>query len=66
MAKNVGITDRIIRIVVGIILFFTGYVTHYIWLIIGLILFVTGLFGWCPLYKIFGISTAKMKKEHLP
>jgi len=63
MKKNMGFTDRIIRILVAItfiILYVTGVVTG-TW---GIVLFVfagifilTSVFGVCPLYMPFGIST---------
>jgi hypothetical protein len=56
--NNVGKTDRIIRIVLGILLvgnvFFA--LQHPVgW--IGVILIVTGIAGICPLYSLLGIST---------
>ena len=56
--NNVGKTDRIIRVIVGILLvgnvFFA--LQHPIgW--IGVILVVTGIAGICPLYSLLGINT---------
>lgn len=56
--NNVGKTDRIIRIVLGILL--VGNVFFALqhpagW--IGVILIVTGIAGICPLYSLLGIST---------
>ncbi|MEI7885269.1 MAG: DUF2892 domain-containing protein [Clostridia bacterium] len=62
--KNVGKTDRIIRIILGLavlsLLFFLTGNTRF-WGLLGLIPLLTGLFGFCPLYKIFGISSAPKK-----
>lgn len=58
--KNIGSTDRIIRIVIGIILIslvFIGPQTLWGW--IGLIPLATGLLGWCGLYTLLGINTCK-------
>lgn len=58
--KNIGSTDRIIRIVIGIILIslvFIGPQTLWGW--IGLIPLATGLLGWCGLYTLLGINTSK-------
>lgn len=58
--KNIGSTDRIIRIVIGIILIslvFVGPQTLWGWL--GLIPLATGLLGWCGLYTLLGINTCK-------
>ena len=60
-----GITDRIIRIVVAIIvaaLYFTGTVTGtlgIILLIVGGIFLLTSVISFCPLYTVFGIKTCK-------
>lgn len=60
MPQNMGTVDRIIRAIIGVILLilvFTGPKTAWGW--IGLIPLLTALFGYCPLYQIFGISTRK-------
>lgn len=63
MKKNMGITDRIIRILAAItfiVLYATGVLTG-IWGIVLLvfagIFILTSLFGVCPLYMLFGINT---------
>jgi len=69
MKKNMGVLDRIIRlaaVVVIAILYFTG-VLNLTWTIIlgviALIFVITSLFGVCPLYMLFGISTRKKSEE---
>lgn len=63
MSKNVGNTDRIIRIVVGLVLIAyaipIGFpVTGWNWLgYIGIVPIITALVGNCPAYTIFGVST---------
>ncbi len=65
MEKNEGNMDRVIRIVAGLALIAyalfmpTAPLAMFAW--IGVIPLVTGLIGWCPLYRIFGISTCPMK-----
>ena len=57
-ANNIGRTDRIIRILVGlglIALVFIGPKTPWGW--IGLVPLLTALVGTCPLYSIFGIKS---------
>ncbi len=64
MTNNVGGTERIIRIVVGVVLLglaATGTVGWWGWL--GVVPLATGALGWCPPYAIFGINTCAMKKE---
>jgi hypothetical protein len=63
MKKNVGGTERIIRIVAGIgilSLVFIGPETK--WGYLGLIPLVTGLIQWCPISQLLGISTCKSCK----
>lgn len=60
MKKNVGNTERGIRILVGLILIslvFIGPQSAWGW--IGLVPLATGLTGWCPPYALFGINTCK-------
>lgn len=61
MKTNVGATDKLIRIVVGILLIVWGIFGSKIWVIIGLIPLITGLIGYCPLYNVLGINTCKTK-----
>jgi len=63
MSLNVGIFDRIARIVVGVALiaFALGYIapgTSWSWVgWIGVIPILTAVFGTCPAYSLFGMST---------
>ena len=61
MGKNVGQTDKVIRIVVAIIAaiaaFMTGGTLGIVLWIVAAVMLVTGLVGFCPLYRLFGIST---------
>jgi len=57
MKKDVGTTDRIIRVVSGIFLLFLAYGKGHVWGYIGVIPLLTGIIGWCPLYSIIGISS---------
>lgn len=59
---NVGSTDRLLRIALGLILIalvFVGPQTAWGWL--GLIPLATGVLRICPAYALFGISTCKAK-----
>lgn len=59
---NVGSTDRLLRILVGLVLIalvFVGPQTPWGW--IGVIPLLTGLFRTCPAYSLLGISTCKAK-----
>lgn len=58
MKKNVGLTDRIIRALAGVVLIalvFVGPQTAWGWL--GIIPIVTAGMSWCPLYTLIGIRT---------
>lgn len=60
MKKNVGSSDRALRIIVGLVLLslvFVGPKT--LWGLIGLIPLLTGLISWCPAYAIIGTNTCK-------
>jgi Protein of unknown function (DUF2892) len=62
MPKNEGQTDRLIRILAGLVLLyfaFTGQFTPWTW--IGVVPLLTGLIGWCPAYSLFGINTCKAR-----
>jgi O-antigen ligase len=65
MKANVGGTDRILRIVIGLVLIAlaaTGTVGVWGW--IGVVPLLTGLIRWCPLYPLFGISSCSTKKSN--
>ncbi len=58
MEKNVGGVDRILRIIVGlglISLVFVGPLTPWGW--IGIIPLMSAIVGFCPAYRLIGLST---------
>lgn len=60
MKVNVGSTDRILRVIAGLVLIgLTLMGTIGVWGWIGLILIATGVFSYCPAYGLFGIKTCK-------
>ena len=65
--QNMGIVDRVLRVVLAIliaVLYFTGNLSSLAAIILGiiaLIFVVTSLVGFCPLYKLIGISTRKQQ-----
>ena len=64
MPMNEGMTDRILRVIVGAVLLtlvFVGPRTPWGWL--GVIPLVTGLIGTCPIYTLFGLRTCPLKTE---
>jgi len=63
MKANVGGIDKVARIVVGLILIMlalTGTIGAWGW--VGVVPLATGLFNFCPLYPLLGISTCKNKQ----
>lgn len=64
MTTNVGAVDRTIRVVVGLILLMATFIgTIGWWGLIGVVPLLTGLVGFCPAYKLFGISTCPMERK---
>jgi len=64
MPKNESLMDRVIRAVVGAVIFYIAYamlvgVAALVCYIAGIILLITATTGYCHLYKIMGISTLK-------
>ena len=66
LKPNEGKSDRMIRVVLGVILlglalFSLSGVAQIIAIVAGVIALVTGAIGFCGLYKILGISTVDKK-----
>lgn len=62
MIKNVGSPDRIARLVIGallVILALTGTIGVWGW--IGVVLIATAVLNFCPIYRIIGVNTCRMK-----
>ena len=63
MKKNIGQTERVIRILVGLGILSMAFVgPQSPWAFLGIIPLATGLIGWCPPYALLGISTCKGRK----
>lgn len=64
---NIGRTDKILRILGGLVLLGISFMTlggvstttGVIAIVIGVVLLVTALVNFCPAYKLLGIGTAK-------
>ena len=67
MKKNVGNTDKSVRVLLAIVVALLYYFNviegtlAYILMAVAIILLVTSLINFCPLYKILGINTCKIK-----
>ena len=68
MKKNMGTTDRIIRLVLAAVfawLYFGGIVTGtfgIILVVLGAVFVLTSLVSFCPLYTLVGLNTCNTKK----
>jgi hypothetical protein len=66
MNANVGLSDKVVRIIVGVgllslLVFLEGNAR---WLgLIGLVPLVTGTVGYCPLYSVFGFNTCSEEPQ---
>ena len=74
MIKNVGSTDRLVRLIAGLILLiiavpslagmaFVG-LGGWAWLVglVGVVLVATALMNFCPAYTLIGVNTCKTDK----
>lgn len=60
MKANVGGIDKVIRIVAGLAILSLLFVLQgdaRWWGLVGLVPLFTGLFGYCPAYSLFGLSS---------
>jgi len=67
LKKNLGMSDRVIRVVLAIaIAYFTGLVTRIVattLIVLAAAIVITGSIGWCPVYLPFGLNTYVSKKD---
>ncbi|GAB6275488.1 MAG: DUF2892 domain-containing protein [Rectinema sp.] len=72
MTKNMGKTDKTVRLVVAIVIaifILTGVLTGaWAWIlgILAVFLAVTSAISFCPLYTVLGISTAPKAEKEKP
>ena len=59
MKPNMGLVDRALRLVLGVVILLAGYYYGSYWGLVGLVPILTALIRWCPLYFPFKISTIK-------
>ncbi len=68
MKKNMGNTDRIVRVLIAIViaaLYFTGTITGLvgtILLVLAGVFVATSVVSFCPLYTIVGLNTCPAKQ----
>lgn len=65
MLTNESSLDRAIRVALGIsILSLVVVGPRTLWGLLGLVPLLTGLVGFCPLYRVLGISTCSLRTDH--
>jgi len=72
-SANVGSTDRIIRIVIGLVLMALPFFLKIpLWdnpaakwasVVVGIVLVATAVVRFCPLYRVIGASTCKVSTD---
>lgn len=64
MEKNEGTTDRIVRVVIGLVIAAAAYFYNIWWLyLIALVPLATGIIGYCHLYTLLNWNTCKSCKK---
>jgi hypothetical protein len=62
MNQNEGSIDRVVRVLVGaVLLSLVFFGPHTLLGLLGIVPLFTGLVGFCPLYRVFGLSTRTTK-----
>ena len=59
MKSNVGRTDKVLRILLGLALIAWALAGGPVWAWVGLVPLATGLFNFCPLYALLGMNTCR-------
>ena len=69
MKPNENGSDRTLRLILGVVLLIASYmwlgvaageITGIIAAVIGAVMLITGLVGFCPAYRLVGMSTCKV------
>jgi len=69
MKKNMGPTDRIIRLALAAlvaVLYFTNVITGtlgIVLIVVAVVFVLTSLISFCPLYPLIGMNTCKKEKS---
>jgi len=62
MKCNVGRTEQIVRIMIGVLIVLLGLYFRNWWGVIGLAPIITGAIRYCPVSDVLGISTCDAKE----
>lgn len=67
MEKNMGKSDKMIRLVLAVVFLAVGFSVSgwlmYLFLVMTIVMALTSAFGVCPLYVPLGINTLKNKEK---
>jgi hypothetical protein len=63
IGQNEGRWDRILRVILGLFLISLALTGVTVWGWIGVIPLATGMTGFCPAYRLFGMSTLRRPKQ---
>ncbi len=67
MTKNVGQVDRMVRFAVAVVALIVAWQAGFgsglgiVALVVAVIMAITGAVGMCPLYRLIGVNTCKVK-----
>ena len=61
MKTNVGRTDKVLRIALGLALIAWALLGGPAWAWIGVVPLATGLFNFCPVYALLGFNSGRAK-----
>jgi hypothetical protein len=62
MHQNEGSVDRVARVLLGSLLLSLFFFGPHTWLgLLGIVPLFTGVVGFCPLYRVLGVSTLASK-----
>ncbi|NJB36490.1 MULTISPECIES: DUF2892 domain-containing protein [Flavobacteriaceae] len=68
MNKNMGVVDRVYRVIVAVLVALFGYleiiagVFSIILMVLAAIFIITSIIGYCPVYSLFKVNTCKTKE----
>ncbi|MGE5391021.1 MAG: DUF2892 domain-containing protein [Deltaproteobacteria bacterium] len=63
MKRNVGDTEQVIRVTLGMLIILAGLYYKSWWGIIGLLPIATGMIRYCPISAILGVSTSRINQD---
>jgi Protein of unknown function (DUF2892) len=61
MKSNIGLTDKMLRIILALLIAGLGFYFKSWWGLLAIAPLLTGLASFCPIYKIFGLNTCEAK-----